>query len=57
MKVEGKTTMEALVAVEKEGTRLNGKYESCRKSSTKLINELIEHVESVKKGLCEVCQE
>lgn len=45
--------MDALVAVEKEGTRLNGKYEGCRKSINKHLEELIEHVESVKKGLCD----
>ena len=45
--------MDALVAVEKEGTRLNAKYESCRKSVNKHLEELIEHVESVKEGLCE----
>lgn len=45
--------MEALQAVEKEENRLSNKYSNYRKNLTKNLDDLIEHVRSVKEGLCQ----
>ncbi|XP_057307951.1 E3 ubiquitin-protein ligase RMND5A-like [Hydractinia symbiolongicarpus] len=49
--------MEALQAVEKEENRLSNKYSNYRKNLTKNLDDLIEHVRSVKEGLCQDCNE
>jgi len=44
--------MDALQAVEKEETRLENKFDTCKKSLMKNIDELINDVQDIKDGLC-----
>ena len=47
------STMDALLAVEKETNKFEVNFETCKKNLMKNIDELIKDVEDIKHGLCQ----
>ena len=45
--------MEAINAVEKEELRLESKYDKYMENMQKYLEDLINHVKSIKEGLCQ----